>query len=75
LNANQWEWARPVPHMPQDPGDPVQAGDGGSLPPPLAEANTENFFVNRVEPQCGHFVPFQSAERIKTSLSLSHFPQ
>jgi hypothetical protein len=60
--------------MPQEPGDPVQAGGGGSLPP-LAEANTENFFVNRVEPQCGHFVPFHSAERIKTSLSLSHFPQ
>jgi hypothetical protein len=28
-----------------------------------------------VEPQCGHFVPRQSEERTRISLSRSHFPQ
>jgi len=41
----------------------------------VLEANVENFFSNRVDPQWGHLVPFQSLERTSTSLSLSHLPQ
>jgi hypothetical protein len=53
---------------------PVQAG--ASLdPPPVLEAKTDSFFESRPEPQYGHFVPFQSLERIRISLSRSHFSQ
>jgi len=50
-----------------------QADD--SLAPAVLDANVENFFSNRADPQCGHFVPFQSLDRTNTSLSRSHFPQ
>ena len=43
--------------------------------PAVAEANAENFLASLVEPQCGHFVPFQSLERTRISLSVSHFSQ
>ena len=60
--------------MPQELGVPVQTG---ASPPPsaLADAKTESFFASFVEPQRGHFVPFQSLERTRISLSLSHFSQ
>jgi hypothetical protein len=58
--------------MPQELGLPVQEG---SAAPPALDANTENFFANFAEPQCGHFVPAQSLERTRISLSRSHFPQ
>jgi len=48
---------------------------GALLPPALAEANSENFFDIFVEPQCGHFVPFQLLERTRISLSRAHFSQ
>jgi hypothetical protein len=41
----------------------------------LAEANVENFLDNFLEPQCGHSAPFQSLERMRISLSRSHFSQ
>jgi hypothetical protein len=47
----------------------------GSPPPALLEAKVENFFSNLVDPQWGHWTPFQSLDRTSTSLSLSHFPQ
>jgi len=62
-----------VPHIPHDLGVPVQ--DGASEADPLLEAKTDSFLSSRVEPQWGHFVPFQSLERTSISLSLSHFPQ
>jgi len=46
--------------------------EAGSPPPAELEANVENFFSKRAEPQCGQVVPFQSLERTSTSLSLSH---
>lgn len=58
--------------MPQELGLPVQEGSDA---PAVLDANTENFFANFVEPQCGHLVPAQSLERTRTSLSRSHFPQ
>jgi hypothetical protein len=57
--------------MPHELGLPVQDGSES----PALDANTENFFANFVEPQCGHFVPVQSLERTRTSLSCSHFSQ
>jgi len=57
--------------MPQELGLPVQTGASSPLPP---EAKTESFFESFVEPQLGHFVPFQSFERTRISLSLPHFP-
>lgn len=60
--------------MPQERGLPLH--DGSEEPPPLTlDANVENFLASFVEPQCGHFVPAQSLERTRISLSLSHFPQ
>lgn len=41
----------------------------GLPPPPLVEANTDNFLVRRVEPQWGHGVPVQSELLTSTSLS------
>jgi hypothetical protein len=60
--------------MPQDEGFPVQAGASPAVPA-LAEANTESLFSSFVEPQCGHFVPFQLLDRARISLSFSHFSQ
>ncbi len=61
--------------MPQEPGLPEQEGSESPPPPPPAEAKTESFLASRVEPQCGHWVPFQSAERTSSSLSFWHFSQ
>jgi hypothetical protein len=60
--------------MPHERGTPVQAG-ASVVPPAVAEAKVENFLSSFVEPQCGHFVPVQSLERTRISLSRSHFPQ
>jgi hypothetical protein len=46
-----------------------------SFPPAKLEAKVENFLSSLVEPQWGHFVPAQSLERTRISLSRSHFPQ
>jgi hypothetical protein len=70
----QCECGRPVPHIPQERGVPVH--DGPSLAaPPAEEANTESFLMSLVEPHAGHFVPFQSFERTRISLSFPHFSQ
>jgi len=50
----------------------VQDGAGAELTELALEAKTDSFLVNFAEPQCGHFVPFQSLDRTKTSLSFSH---
>lgn len=42
---------------------------GASSPPPAPEANTEIFLDRRRDPQCGQRVPFQSVDRVSTSLS------
>jgi hypothetical protein len=42
---------------------------------PAAEANTENFLLNFVEPQWGQGVPSHLTERTNTSLSFPHLPQ
>jgi len=63
-----------VPHIPQDLGVPVQAG-AAPLPATVADANTESFLTSFAELQCGHFVPFQSRDRTRISLSVSHFSQ
>jgi hypothetical protein len=60
--------------MPQELGTPEQLGAAG-VAPALAAAKVENFLANFAEPQCGHFVPCQSLERTRISLSFSHFPQ
>jgi hypothetical protein len=65
----QCECGRPVPHMPQELGLPVQEGASAASPP--LDAKTESFFSSLVEPQSGHGVPFQSADRTRTSLSRS----
>ena len=58
-------------HRPHALGFPLHAGNGiSSCPEP--EANTDSFFSSFTDPQCGHFVPFQSLERTSTSLSFSH---
>lgn len=60
--------------MPQELGTPLQEG-AGVVVPAVAEAKVENFLDSFADPQCGHFVPSQSLERTRISLSLSHFPQ
>jgi len=62
-----------VPHIPHALGLPVH--DGPSLATPLDDAKTDSFLESFGDPQCGHFVPFHSFERIRISLSCSHFPQ
>ncbi len=50
----------------------------GASPPPefaVVEANTDSFFVRRVEPQWGHWVPSHWLLRTSSSLSLSHCSQ
>ena len=61
--------------MPQDFGTPEQDGAALAPPPGTDEANVENFLPSFADPQCGHFVPVQSLERTRISLSRSHFPQ
>jgi hypothetical protein len=62
-----------VPHIPHELGLPVQVGPSVALP--VDEANTDSFFESFGDPQRGHFVPFQSFERMSISLSFSHFSQ
>jgi len=50
-------------------------GAGLGAAPAVAEANVENFLASFIEPQCGHLVPFQSRERTRISLSVSHCSQ
>jgi hypothetical protein len=63
-----------LPSTPQAGPSPAQQA---SLLLVLAavEANTDSLLVSRTEPQCGHFVPRQSLERTRISLSLSHLSQ
>jgi hypothetical protein len=42
---------------------------------PFAEANTDSFFVRRVEPHAGHAAPRQREDRTRISLSFPHFAQ
>jgi len=60
-------------HLPHERGVPEQ--EGSVAPPPPEDAKTDNFLESFVDPQRGHFVPFQSFERTRISLSESHFPQ
>jgi hypothetical protein len=53
----------------------LHAGASPPLPLGVEEANTESFFVKRVDPQCGHCVPSHLLERTRISLSFSHLPQ
>ena len=69
----QCEWARPVPHIPQERGFPLQSAADAELP--ALEAKTESFFASFAEPQCGHLAPAQSVVRTSSSLSFSHFEQ
>ena len=50
-------------------GLPEQSPAGADPPPPPEEANTESFFSRRREPHLGHWVPFQSEDRTRISLS------
>lgn len=61
--------------MPQELGTPLQDCGAGPAAPAVAAAKVENFLDNFSEPQCGHFVPCQSLERTRISLSCSHLPQ
>jgi hypothetical protein len=63
-----------VPQAQQELGWVVQAAGVGPLPGTL-EANTENFFVRRVEPHLGQAVPFERWARTRISLSASHCSQ
>ena len=51
-----------------------QAGAGPALAP-ADEANTDSRLESLLDPQCGHFVPFQRLERTRISLSFSHLSQ
>jgi hypothetical protein len=56
-----------VPHIPHERGLPEQSA-AGALWPVTLEAKVEKPFFSLVEPQSGHFVPFQLLERTSTSL-------
>jgi len=58
--------------MPHEAGFPVQLGLSVAAP---VEAKTDSFLESFGEPQIGHFVPFQSFDRTRISLSLSHSSQ
>ena len=73
-NCPQCRCGPPRP-QPQPLGFAMQVGASGAVPPAVAEAKIENFFDSFVEPQCGHAVPFQSVERIRSSLSFAHCSQ
>jgi len=60
--------------MPHELGFPLHDGPSLLSPPP-EDAKTDSFFVSLVEPHAGHFVPFQSFERTRISLSFPHFSQ
>jgi hypothetical protein len=62
--------------QPQQPPPPLPGPlELASPVPGELEANVENFFASFIEPQCGHFVPCQSLERTRISLSRSHLAQ
>jgi len=69
---NQWQEHPPPQQWPPPCPWP---DEGVEAPSPPAEAKTESFFDNLVEPQCGHSVPFQLLERTRISLSRLHFSQ
>jgi hypothetical protein len=58
-----------VPHIPQERGVPEHSA-AGALWLATLEAKVEKPFFSLVEPQFGHFVPFQLLERTSTSLFL-----
>ncbi len=61
--------------MPHERGLPEHDGSAAAEAPPWLEAKVENFFDSRVDPQCGHDVPSQFAERTSTSESFPHLAQ
>jgi hypothetical protein len=63
-----------VPQRPHELGVPVQAEASAEFSPPL-EANTDSFFVKRLDPHFGQAVPSQRLERTRISESTPHFPQ
>jgi hypothetical protein len=64
-----------LPSAPQAAPSPAQQASPLLVLPLAVEANTDSFLVRRTEPQRGHFVPLQSLERTRISLSLSHLSQ
>jgi hypothetical protein len=56
--------------MPHDPGFPEHEGSGP--PPPVVEANRENFFFIFFDPQAGHVALLTVLERTSISLSFPH---
>ncbi|MGA2176793.1 MAG: hypothetical protein ABSH38_17590 [Verrucomicrobiota bacterium] len=62
-----------MPHIPQEPGLPLQ--EAGSEESPPVEAKTDSFFVNFFDPHFGQGVPAHRLERTRISLSAPHFPQ
>ena len=71
---DQCECGRPVPHIPQERGLPLQAAASAESPP-LAEANTDKFFFSRFDPHLGQGVPVHLLERTRISLSVPHCAQ
>jgi hypothetical protein len=63
-----------VPQRPQELGCPEQAAASDEFSPP-PEANSDNFFVNRLDPHFGQAASFLRLERTSTSESAPHFPQ
>jgi len=63
-----------VPHIPHEPGLPLQESPAED-PPATLEAKTDSFFFNFLAPQLGQAVPCQRLDRTSTSLSFPHFPQ
>jgi hypothetical protein len=57
MGLNQCECGRPVPQSPQELGWPLQDAASDEFSPPL-EANSDSFFVNRLDPHLGHAAPF-----------------
>jgi len=62
------------PQLPHPPPPPALPADLLLLLSAF-DAKVENFFASLAEPQWGHFVPFQSLERTRISLSRSHLSQ
>lgn len=66
---------QPPPEQ-QCPPPPAGMPQGAQAPPPESAgteaANTESFFISWVEPHFGQGVPFQSADRTRSSLAFPH---
>lgn len=77
ITGNQWEWGRPAAQAQQPPPPRGAIPHAGAAPPasPMLDANTENFLLNRLDPQWGQGVPSQSEDRTSTSLSFPQLPQ